>query len=186
MSFSADFFLIFVQNLIFQHMIGLPGTFQARKHGGKLWQHGLMTVLFCTVCAGTTAMIRPYLPANYAKLLFPLCCVCIAGAMDLLLVLIARHSTLLNKILLPHLHNSAFSGAVLGAVLLSTEYTHEAAVAFRYSFRTGCGYLAACCMLQLAMPAFSSKKCPKLFRGWRGMYLYAGLLAMASACLFPV
>ena len=86
---------------------------------------------------------------------------------------------------MPQLHYAACSSAVLGTILLSTEYTHDAGVAFRYGFRTGLGYLAACLMLKSAVPLLYSDKMPKAVRGWKGLLLYAGILSVAADCLFP-
>lgn len=185
MQFVIDFLLIFIQNLIFRHLLGLPAvTFSNRKQGGLL-RLGVLTVLFCTVCSGVTAWVRPLIPPLYQKLLFPLLTAVIAGALDLLLVLTARCSALLNRLLLPELHNAAFSGTVLGAVLISTEYTHEAAVAFRFGFQTGLGFCAACLLLAMAAPVCYSKKMPQSIRGTRGLLLYTGMLCMAAAGMFP-
>lgn len=186
MQFVVDFVLIFMQNLIFRHLLGLPAiTFSDRKQGGLL-RLGILTTLFCTICAGLTAWARPFIPPLYQKLLFPLLTAVIAGTLDLLLVLLARCCVRLDRLLLPQLHNAAFSGTVLGAVLLSTEYTHEIAVALRFGLQTGLGFFAACLLLAMAAPACYSNKMPQSIRGTRGLLLYTGLLCMAAAGMFPV
>ena len=185
MTLSFDFLVICVQNLVFQHMIGLPGIGFAGTNGKGLFRLGLLTLLFCTVCSGAAAVVRPFLPEPYQKYLFPLCIAVTAGVLDLLLLLITGIIPKLRKAAEPLLHNAAFSGTLLGAVLLSTEYTHDPAVAWRFGLRTGIGFLAACIMLKPAARFCYSKKMPDSMRGRRGLFLYAAILSMAAACMFP-
>ena len=183
---AADLFLILTQNLIFHYILGLPSIASAEQHGKGLLRTGVFTLLFCMVNPVLLALVRPYLPEHFEKLLFPLCSVIFSGVLDmLLLLLIAALSKKLSKTIAPQIHASAFSCAVLGTVLMSTDYTHEAAIAFRCGLRSGVGYLAACILLRLAAPALCGKHVPDAVRGWRAMYLYAGLLAMAAACMLP-
>lgn len=186
MQIAIDFLLIFVQNLVFTHLLGLPGIAYSPDKNKSLLRLGILTMLFCTVGSGVTAWVRPWIPVLYQKLLFPLIIAVISGLLDLLLVLISCRSARLNKLLLPQLHNAAFSGTVLGAVLLSTDYTHDAAVAFRFGFQSGFGFFVACLMLKLAAPVFYSRRMPQCMRGTRGLLLYTGLLCMAAAGMFPV
>lgn len=184
MQTAVNCFLILTQNLLFHNLLGLPSVADAEKRGKGLVRTGLLVMLFCTVNAGLLALTRPLLPVQYEKLLFPLCCAVLNGLLDivilLLCALITKH---LSKEIAPPLHAAACSSAVLGALLMSTEYTHEASVAFRYGFRMGLGFLAACIMLKLAAPVLCSSKMPACVRGWRAMYLYAGIIAMAAACM---
>ena len=186
MQAAADLFLILTQNLLFHHMLGLPSLASAQQRGKGLVRTGILTFLFCLVCPVLLALIRPYLPERWEKLLFPLCCAVICGVLDIFVLLICGLLTKqLSKSLAPQLHASAFSCAVIGTVLMSTDFTHEASVAFRCGFRSGIGYLAACIMLRLAAPFLCGDKMPDAVRGWRAMYLYAGLLSMACACMLP-
>ena len=185
MQIASDFALIFVQNLIFTNLLGLSSASVSLKKGRGFFRLGVLTLIICTAASGILALIRPLIPNEYQKLVFPLCNALICGVLDLLLVLAAGISKVLNRIIMPQLHYAVFSSAVLGTVLLSTEYTHDAGVAFRYGFRSGIGYLAACLMLKAAAPLLYSKKMPEAVRGWKGLLLYAGLISMAAACLFP-
>ncbi|MBR4199737.1 MAG: hypothetical protein IKQ91_00490 [Oscillospiraceae bacterium] len=185
MMLPVDFLVIFVQNLIFQHMIGLPGLGFTGKNGKGLLRLGLLTLLFSTVCCGMIAYIRPLLPETAGKFMIPLCTAVLAGCLDLLLLLVSKPLPKLHKRILPVLHNAAFSGTLLGAVMLSTEYTHDPAVAWRFGFQTGTGFLAACIMLKAAAPFFNSKQMPDSLRGRRGLFLYAAIISMAPACMFP-
>ena len=187
MQAAVNLFLILTQNLLFHNLLGLPSIADAEKRGKGLLRTGLLVLLFCTVNAGLLALIRPLLPVRYEKLLFPLCCAVLNGLLDIILLLLCSLITKhLSKELAPQLHAATCSGAVLGALLMSTEYTHEVSVAFRYGFRMGIGFLAACIMLRLAAPVLCGKKMPACVRGWRAMYLYAGMIALAVACMQSV
>lgn len=186
MQAAADLFLILTQNLLFHHMLGLPALASAEQRGKGLVRTGLLTFLFCLICPVLMALLRPFLPERWERLLFPLCSVLICGILDILILLLCGLITKkLSRSIAPQLHASAFSCAVIGTILMSTDYTHETAIAFRCGFRAGIGYLAACLMLRLAAPVLCGDQVPASVRGWRAMYLYAGLLAMACACILP-
>ena len=185
MQLASDFALLFVQNLIFQNLLGLPSAAVSLQKGKGLIRLGVLTTIFITAASGAIALLRPLIPNQYEKLLFPVCIALICGILDLLLIFVSKLSKHLNSIIMPSLHAAAFSSAVLGAVLLSTDYTHDVLVAFRFGFRSGIGFFAACLMLKAVAPLVSSEAMPKAVRGWKGMLLYAAVISMAAAYLFP-
>ena len=185
MQTAIDFALILLQNLVFQDLLGLTPAAVSVKNGRGLFRLGILTLFLCTVSSGCTAIVRPLIPPVMQKLLFPLCNALICGIICLLLTFACRFSKYLKRFLIPYLYYAACSSAVLGTVLLSTEYTHEIPVAFRYGFRIGIGYFAASLMLKMAAPQFFSPKMPPAVRGWKGLLLYAAILSMAAGCLFP-
>ncbi|MBR6719235.1 MAG: hypothetical protein IKI77_12970 [Oscillospiraceae bacterium] len=182
----ADFLVILIQNLLFSELLGLPSVADAGRNGKGLLRTGFFTLLFCTVGAGAVAALRPVLPVRWEKLLFPLCSAAVCGILDILLMLllplISKHMT---KKIAPQIHAAACSSAVLGAVLMSTDYSHEIGIAMRYGLHCGFGFLIACILLRFALPTLCSSKMPASVRGWRGLFLYCALLSMASACIFP-
>lgn len=182
----TDFLIILGQNLLFHELLGMPSVSLGTKKEYGFLRLGILTLFFCTIVSGTMAAVRGLIPETYQKLLFPLCNAILCGLLDLLILGILHFlPPRYTKQIKSQLHSAAFSGAVLGTVLLSTEYTHEIRVAFRYGFRTGLGFLIACALLRLAAPAFSSPKMPRAMRGWKGIYLYAALLSAAVYCMFP-
>lgn len=182
----ADFLVILAQNLLFSELLGLPSVAAAGSKGKGLLRTGFFTLLFCVFCAGTVAAMRSFLPVQLEKLLFPLCIAVSAGVFDLILIRLFRLiSKKMTKAIAPQIHASACSSAVLGAVLMSTDYTHEVGIALRCGFQSGIGFLIACIMLRLAIPVICSSKMPASVRGWRGLFLYCALLSMAGACMFP-
>ncbi|MBR5722190.1 MAG: hypothetical protein IKX57_01065 [Oscillospiraceae bacterium] len=182
----ADFLVILVQNLLFSELLGLPSVAAAGSRGRGLLRTGIFTLLFCVLCAGAVAAVRSFLPVRLEKLLFPLFIAISSGILDLILIHLFRLiSKKLTKKIAPQIHAAACSSAVLGAVLMSTDYTHEAGIAMRYGFRMGVGFLIACILLRLALPTLCSSKMPAAVRGWRGLFLYCALLSMAGACMFP-
>lgn len=182
----VDFLVILAQNLLFSELLGMPSVAEAGKRRKGLLRTGIFTLLFSVLCAGAVAAVRPLLPVRAERLLFPLCAAAACGILDLLLI---RLSTLISKAMTkaiaPQIHAAACSSAVLGAVLMSTDYTHEIGVAMRYGFRMGAGFLFACILLRAALPTLCSDRMPAAVRGWRGLFLYCALLSMAGACLFP-
>lgn len=185
MQIAADFILILFQNIVFQNALGLSSAAGGVKNGRGLFRLGLLTMLLCTVSSGLTACVRLIIPTQYQKLIFPLGNALICGIVCLLAAYAAHKSTRIKRYLIPWIYNAAFSSAVLGTVLFSTEYTHDIPVAFRYGFRSGLGYFAVCLMLKMAAPLLFSNHMPPAVRGWKGMLLYSAMLSMAAACLFP-
>ncbi|MBP0968408.1 MAG: hypothetical protein J5722_12295 [Oscillospiraceae bacterium] len=182
----ADFLVILAQNLLFSELLGLPSVAAAGSRGKGLLRTGIFTLLFCVLCAGAVAAMRSFLPVQLEKLLFPLCIAVASGILDLLLIRLFRLiSKKMTRAIAPQIHAAACSSAVIGAVLMSTDYTHEVSIAMRYGLRLGTGFLIACVMLRLALPTICSSKMPAAVRGWRGLFLYCALLSMAGACMFP-
>ena len=186
MQLVTDFLLVIGQNLLLHDLLGLPAAVYGTKKENGFVRLGFLTLLFSTAISGMMALVRGLFPPAYEKLLFPLCTAVFCGLFDLLLLGILRLvPEKFSKYLRRQIHAAAFSGAVLGIVLMSTEYTHEFHVALRYGIRTGLGYLIACVLLKLASPAVCSEKMPQAVRGWKGLYLYAALLSAAVYCMFP-
>lgn len=186
MQFTTDIVLVIGQNILLHDLLGLPAAVYGTKKGSGFLRLGILTMLFSMVIACITAALRGFFPPSYEKLLFPVCIMLLCGLLASLLFWILRflpekYAKLLRKQILA----AAFSGGVLGIVLMSTEYTHEYTVALRYGFRTGLGYLIACILLKLASPALYSDKMPRAVRGWKSLYLYAALLSAAVYCMFP-
>lgn len=185
MQIAADLILILFQNIVFQNALGLSSAARTVRHGRGLFRLGLLTMLVCTVSSGLTACSRLIIPTQYQKLFYPLVNALICGGICLLAAFAVKKFPRIKRYVIPWIYNAAFSSAVLGTVLFSTEYTHDIWIAFRYGFRTGLGYLAACLMLKLAVPMLFSNHMPQSVRGWKGMLLYGAMLSMAAACLFP-
>lgn len=186
MQLVTDFLLVIGQNLLLHDLLGLPAAVYGTKKENGFLRLGILTLLFSTVISGIVALLRGLFPPAYEKLLFPVCIAVLSVLLDLLLLGILRFlPERISKYFRRQIHAAAFSGAVLGIALMSTEYTHEFRVALRYGVRTGLGYLIACILLKLAAPAVYSGKMPQAVRGWKGLYLYAALLSAAVYCMFP-
>ena len=184
MLFITDLFLVLTQNVLFTYVLGVPSIIKSSQKRGWLLFTGLLVTFFTTVNSVLLAWIRPIIPADYASLLLPFFCALLCGLLDMLILLVLAGScgTRAHK-LIPHLHAAAFSSAVLGALLLSYDAANSVHTAMRYGFRCGLGYLLACGMLAVVVPVVNSEKMPAAVRGWRGLFLYAGVIAMATACI---
>lgn len=186
MLIAADFLLIVLQNMLFTDLIGISAVSRASRGRFTLLLHGLAVMIFCVLGAGLTAAIRPVLPGNTQLLIFPLLNAAVCGIADLLFCAILRAAAkkAYSKTA-PQIHGAACSGAVLGAVLLSTGTTRSVTAAMRYGLEAGFGYLFACAAILLAAPALRSERIPESLRGWKAVFLYAAMLSMTAACLFP-
>jgi len=180
----AELLLILTQNIVFSYALGIPNIAKSAVQRRMLLLSGLLVAIFVTLNTVLLALIRPLLSQTDTTLILPLCCVALNGVLDLiLLILIAAVGGMRARTLIPHLHATAFSGAVLGSLLLSYNAANTPLLAAKNGLRCGLGYFLVCCMLALAAPALHSEKMPAAVRGWRGMFLYIGVIAMAVACI---
>lgn len=184
MILTTELFLILTQNLLFTHLIGLPPLVRAAESRRRMLLSAGFSAIFILAACTALSAVRGLLPAGLTLFLLPLCSAVFCGLLDLLLVLAA--GAMLGeraKPLILEIHAAAFSGAVLGAVLLCFANAGAVGTAFAFGLRCGVGYLAAYAMLAAAAPILTSDKMPASVRGWRGMYLYAGLISLAAACI---
>lgn len=184
MQTAADLFLVLTQNLVFHHLLGFPSIAETNREDNSLIINGIFTMIFCIINAVCITFLRSYFTFLPENLLFPITSILISSLAAVILWLIIqfifkKHKKQINQYII----NAAFSSAVLGAALITTDYTHEVAIALKHGFRLGVGYCVACLLLQMAAPALSSEKLPKAVQGWRSLYLYAGILSLAVACL---
>lgn len=184
MTLVTELFLILTQNLVFSHLLGITPVVRAEgRRRMLLLSSGLSAVFILVSCTVLTAL-RPLLPAGELRLILPLCCAVLNGALDLICVLAA--GLIAGEKARPaivQIHAAACSGAVLGAVLLCFANAGTVSAAFFFGLRCAAGYLLAFLMLAAAAPVLNSNKMPASVRGWRGMYLYAGLIGLAVACI---
>ena len=184
MTAAAELFLVLTENLVLTYLFGLPGLLKSDCQPRRLLRIGVLTACFIFAGCMLLAWIRPILPAESAHLWIPLCAALINGLLDVLLLLL--FAALLGRkshALIPEIHTAACSSAVLGALLLSFEKNDTVQTACSFGLRSAFGYVLAAMMLCGAAPVLRSEKMPSAVRGWRGMMIYAGLLAMAAACI---
>ena len=181
---ATELFLALTENLVLSYAIGIPSLLKSDGSRRRILAVGFLTACYIVVGCMMTALIRPLLPVEYARVFLPLFSAVINGILDLLLLcLIAVLPLRKPDGIIMLLHMSAFSSAVLGAILLCYEQKPAFSSAFSFGLRCGFGYLLACLMLCCAAPALCSRKMPAAMRGWRGMLLYIGILSMAAACI---
>ena len=172
-------FLILTQNLVCSACFGIPSLTKSAKSAKHLALNGALTMLFCTVCTALLAALRGMLPTVHLvwMTVFGVMIVCAA---DLAAVLpMTRQERL--RAYIPQVHLAAFSSAVLGMMLKSGAVSFGAG--FRTGMQMGAGYLLCCLMLAAVLPEINSKKMPASVRGWRGLLLYAGVIALAVSCM---
>jgi len=180
MQLVSDYFLIITQNLLLSSLLGIPSVIQSAGSRRKLLLNGLMTAGFCALNNGLIGVIRGTVPMTEPVWML-LCSVAVAAASDifaLFLLSLPRRPEIRRVI--PQVHLAAFSGAVLGLMLKSGAVSFGAG--FRFGLQSGSGYLLACAMLAAVLPVVNSEKVPASVRGWRGLLMYTGVLAMAVSC----
>lgn len=177
MQLITNLFLILTQNAVFAQILGLPGLMQSAKSRRHLLLTGFLTLCFCAVNTGLLAVFRYALPEIDSAWMTVLG-ILLNGLTDLAVIaLLALTKSEQVQRLVPQIHLSAFSSAVLGTMLKSGSVSFAAG--FRFGMQTGAGYLLASLMLAAVLPVLSSEKMPASVRGWRGLLLYAGVLSLA-------
>ncbi len=184
MTAVTELFLVLTENLVLTYLFGLPGLLKSDCQPRRLLRVGVLTACFIFTGCMLLAWILPILPEDSAPLWIPLCAALINGMLDVLLILLLAAA--LGKkahARIPEIHAAAVSSAVLGALLLSFEKNDTVQTACIFGLRSAAGYMLAALMLCFAAPVLRSEKMPAAVRGWRGMMIYTGLLAMAAACI---
>ena len=184
MTLITELFLVLTENLVLSYVFGIPSLLTANGSRRKMALIGVLSAVFIFLGCTLTALMRPLLPAAHAELYLPLCSAILCGALDVLfLLLLSSLMGIRAARAVPYLHASAFSSAVLGAILLNFEQNQTVRTAAAFGLRCGLGYLLVCAMLCCAAPVLYSRQMPAAVRGWRGMLLYTALLSMAAACI---
>lgn len=181
MQTTVSLFLILTQNYALTHLFGLPGFAVLTGKRCNLLPSAAAVLCLCPLNAVLLYLLQGLVPERlWQPLLLTALILTEAAAADFLIrKRLPEHCHKPE----PHLPAAAFSGAVLGIVLLSGDASESISAAFRFGLMQGAGYFLAGCLLQAVMPAVCSQKMPAAFRGWRGMYVCAGLLSMAAGCL---
>lgn len=172
------------QNLLLTYLLGLPAIGMLVRRKQSIALHGALVLLFCTVNAGLLYLIRPLFRFSEGNLFLPAVCVLLnAAVLGILYLLVHFRGGAYRKPLTVQLCAAAYSCAVIGMLMMSVDAVPDALSAMQRGLRQGGGYLLCCLMLAGARPMLCSEKMPAAFRGTRGVYLYAAVLAAAAACL---
>ena len=184
MNWMSELHAALVQNLMFSCLLGLPAVGFLVRRRQNLLLHGLLTAIFCTLCAAGLFLIRPLFRFSGGKFWLPAVSVLlIAAVCGLLYLPVHFRGGKHRRALTVQIFTAGLSSAVLGMLIQSVDAVPNVLSALRRGALQGAGYLTACMMLQAVLPLLNSVKMPRSLRGVRGVYLCAGVLAMAAALL---
>lgn len=172
---------VFSQNAIFDRAFGANVAIYASRKDDHVFG---FTVGITSVT--TLASIASYfldkivLPLEYGYLFMPLIYIGIIGIIYIagLLVLWKFYHNTFRKVR-KFAHLSVFNCAVIGALLLNSNYGSDLAGYIGYGFGTGLGFFLACFMLNIAHDRLDSDKIPRVFRGYPIMLIYIGIVSLA-------
>ena len=177
-------FGMLTQNLLLGSMLGLPAVGVIVRRRQSLFLHGLLVMLFCTVSGGMLFLVRPLFRFSEGELFLPAVCVLLNAALFGLLYLpVYFLGGKYRRSLTVQLCAAAYSCAVMGMLMQSVDAVPTVTAAMERGLRQGGGYLLCCLLLAGAQPLLCGEKMPRAFRGTRGIFLCAAVLAMAAACL---
>lgn len=135
-----ELFGAWAQSLLLCYGIGLPPLLKSSEKRRWMLLTGLLTACFVTIASVGAALLRPVIPQTAWSDLLPICSALICGLLDLLcLTAIALAGKLRLRRVIPYLHMSACSGAVLGALLLGSQTVLNLSAALRFGLRCGGG-----------------------------------------------
>ncbi|MCR5306109.1 MAG: hypothetical protein K6E36_06385 [Oscillospiraceae bacterium] len=181
MRMSVAFFTILTQNLVFTRLLGLSGFSFLTQRGKSLLPSSLLVLCICPLNTVLLFLLQSLIADPVWTAVIAVCLtLLLTAAVDLLLRVLLKESASAVE---PHLLTAACSGAILGILWLSDGSVSGVSSAFSYGIKEGTGFFIAAAMLEALKPAVCSEQTPAVFRGWRGIYLSAGLLSMAAACI---
>lgn len=178
----SEIFIALTQSVLLTRMIGLSDAVCFMRRGKGIALTACLTALFSLADILLFAGFGGFLPEGARRVFLPLFCAVVNALLDLLLAFALRR-LFQGRAWQVCLHSAAFSGVALGMTLGAENLAGNLKGAFVYALRADAGYLLALILLWAALPALSGEKTPRLTRGWLAGLFFAGLLAMACACI---
>lgn len=172
---------VFSQNAIFDRAFGANVAIYASRKDDHVFGFTVGITAVTTLASIASYFFdRVILPLEYGYLFMPLIYIGIIGIIYIagLLVLWKFYHNLFRKIR-KFAHLSVFNCAVIGALLLNSNYGSDLAGYIGYGFGTGLGFFLACFMLNIAHDRLDSDKIPRVFRGYPIMLIYIGIVSLA-------
>ena len=172
---------MFTENTIFSRALGASTSLWIIRKKYRLFSFGLIMTIITTLSAVAVYFLQPVLQqSEYSAYLTPLAYVAVIAVVYIVLLFLTHRLPLKNKeMLLMFIHRSAFNCAVLGALLLATEYQLDLAGFIGFGIGTGFGFTLATWLTEIAYGQLVSKAVPKAFRGFPVTLFYIGILSLA-------
>jgi electron transport complex protein RnfA len=172
---------LFTENTIFSRALGASTSLWMIRKRYSIVMFGVIMTLITTISAVAVYFILPLIESLHnIYYIRPLIYVAVISVIYIMLLLIANHLKLEHKdMVLMFIHRCAFNCAVLGALLLCTEYHLDLAGFIGFGIGTGAGFTLATYMTYIAYFRLNSKIIPKAFRGFPITLFYIGILSLA-------
>lgn len=172
---------VFSQNAIFDRAFGANVAIYASRKDEHVFGFTVGITAVTTLASIASYFLDGIVrPLEYGHLFMPLIYVGIIGVLyiaGLLVLWKFRHNTFRKIKKFAHL--SVFNCAVIGALLLNSNYGSDLAGYIGYGFGTGLGFFLACFLLNIAHEQLDSDKIPRVFRGFPIMLIYIGIVSLA-------
>ncbi len=182
---SAFMLSVFVQNAIFDRAFGSNVVIYASRKNTHVIGFTLgitaMTTIASIVCYFVDGSL---LTLEYGWLFIPLVYVGVISVLYVLGLLFfwkvfPKTFSRMKK----YVHLVIFNCAVIGALLLNSNFGGDIWSYIGYGFGTGIGFFLACFLLNVAHEKLDSNKIPKSFRGYPVMLIYIGIISLAFYAL---
>lgn len=171
----------FTENTIFSRALGSSTSLWVIRKRYQILSFGIIMTVITTVSSVGAYLVLPFVrETQYYSYILPLVYVGIIAVVYIVMLFITHRLPLKNRdIMLMFIHRCAFNCAVLGALLLATEYELDLPGFIGFGIGTGLGFTLATYLTYIAYDRLNSKAVPKAFRGFPITLFYIGILSLA-------
>ena len=172
---------MFTENTIFSRALGASTSLWIIRKKYRIFAFGMIMTIITTLSAVAVYYLLPYVQKlDSSSYILPLVYIGVIAVVYIVMLFVTHRLPLKNKdMMLMFIHRCAFNCAVLGALLLSTEYKLELPGFIGFGIGTGFGFTLATCLTYIAYGRLNSKAVPKAFRGFPITLFYIGILSLA-------
>lgn len=172
---------IFFENVIFTRAIGTSTSLFIVRKKINLFRFGTILVAMTTLSSFLTWLVYPLIKTSpYKYYITPILYVLIIGFVYIMILLFCNkflyhHKKEINRII----HITAFNCAVLGLLLLSSNFNFSLAGFIGFGIGGGIGFCFATYLISISYKKLNSKDVPTSFRGFPLTLIYIGILSLA-------
>lgn len=172
---------MFTENTIFSRALGASTSLWIIRKKYRIFAFGMIMTIITTLSAVAVYYLLPYVQKlDSSSYILPLVYIGVIAVVYIVMLFVTHRLPLKNKdMMLMFIHRCAFNCAVLGALLLSTEYKLELPGFIGFGIGTGFGFTLATYLTYIAYGRLNSKVVPKAFRGFPITLFYIGILSLA-------
>ena len=159
---------MFTENTIFSRALGASTSLWIIRKKYRIFAFGVIMTVITTLSAVAAYFVLPYIKQKeYSNYILPLVYIAIISVIYIIMLFVTHRLPLKNKeMMLMFIHRCAFNCAVLGALLLSTEYQLDLPGFIGFGIGTGFGFTLATYLTYISYERLNSKAVPRAFRGF--------------------